>query len=363
MANGRVRFPGGDVRTVDPGDGDLPTLGVTIVADDTQTNTPVTIANGADVAQGATTDAIVAAGAAGTVSAKLRRITQGLEDLKSLIVLGAGSALIGKVGIDQTTPGTTNKVIGGAIATTPAAYRSAITAADVIAAPGTVTCTKQAGGSATAGTYTVFVVAGNAYGRTTATQGNTTVTTETTNLTVRAAFAQVTGATFYDLYCSTDSAAAKFVGRVTETQRASGIKLTAVNVTGAGGAAGAVDIEVPGTGLAVNGGQLAVNTAYNIPASPVDCTGYQYVDFDLSFSRTGDSAAMGLTVIPFFLNSRTSVYHMGAVQTIAFGGTSGAYSANKQRLRVECRGNSGVALVVASIAGTGASLDIDASKS
>lgn len=70
----------------------------------------VTIADGADVAEGAVADAIVAAGAVGSLSAKLRRTTQGLEDLKSLIVLAAGSAIIGKIGIDQTTPGTTNLV-------------------------------------------------------------------------------------------------------------------------------------------------------------------------------------------------------------------------------------------------------------
>lgn len=82
----------------------------------------VTIADGADVTEGAIADAIVAAGAAGTVSAKLRRTTQGLEDLKTSISLAvssnvighvindAGAAIIGKVGIDQTTPGTTNGV-------------------------------------------------------------------------------------------------------------------------------------------------------------------------------------------------------------------------------------------------------------
>ncbi len=59
---------------------------------------------------GANADAIVAAGAVGSISAKLRRATQGLEDLKTLIVLAAGAAIIGKVGIDQTTPGTTNGV-------------------------------------------------------------------------------------------------------------------------------------------------------------------------------------------------------------------------------------------------------------
>src|SRR3990167_2915844 len=101
------------------------------------------------------------------------------------------------------------------VAGTPAAYRSTVTAADVIAAPGTVTCTKQAGGSCTAGTYNVKIVATNAYGRTTATAGDVAVTTETTNLTVRAAFAAVTGATNYDIYCSTD-VDPKWVGRAVD---------------------------------------------------------------------------------------------------------------------------------------------------
>lgn len=242
----------------------------------------------------------------------------------------------------------------------PLAYRSAIVAADLLAAPGTVTCTLlTAVGSAVAGTYTIFVVAGNAYGRTTATQGNATVTTATTNLGIRAAFAAVTGATYYDLYCSVDGAASKFVGRVTEAQRLSGIILTAVNVTGAGGLANSVDIYVPGTGLAVNGGQLAQNTAYAIPASPIDCTGAQYVDFDLTLTRSGDSVAPSLVVVPFFLNSRTSTYDQGAIQTLTFGGATTVYQALKQRFRVECRGNTGMALLVAAIGGTGASLDVD----
>jgi hypothetical protein len=75
-----------------------------------------TIADGADVAEGATTDAVVAAGAAGTVSAKLRRLTTDLDAFKTathtdlIAATPAGSNLIGKVGIDQTTPGTTNLV-------------------------------------------------------------------------------------------------------------------------------------------------------------------------------------------------------------------------------------------------------------
>jgi hypothetical protein len=61
----------------------------------------VTVADGADVAEGGVGDAIVAPGAVGTNSAKLRRATQGLEDLKSLIVLAAGTNIIGKVGLDK----------------------------------------------------------------------------------------------------------------------------------------------------------------------------------------------------------------------------------------------------------------------
>ena len=136
------------------------------------TTDSVTVATGqgAGATIGTTADAVVAAGATGTVAAKLRRATQGIEDLKTLIVLAtsanvighviadsgsttvvtgtvavsaaalplptgastdatlatlsakvttcntgavvlaAGAALIGKVGIDQTTPGTTNAV-------------------------------------------------------------------------------------------------------------------------------------------------------------------------------------------------------------------------------------------------------------
>jgi len=248
-------------------------------------------------------------------------------------------------------------------ATVSAVYRSALAAADLLAAPGTVTCTKQTGGAATAGEYTVYVVAGNSQGRTTATAGNTTVTTETTNLTVRAAFALVTGAEFYDIYGSTDGAASKFVGRVTEAQRLSGITITGQNTLTAGGAANAVDIRFPGTGLAVNAGHIAVNTAYVIPAAVIDAAGYQYVDFDLQLATVGDSVLPTLVVLPMLLNTRLSKYvSFGAAQTVVFGGASGAVLPLKQRVRVEARGAT-VVLVIVSITGTTATVDIDATLS
>ena len=45
-------------------------------------------------------------------------------------VLAAGTALIGKVGIDQTTPGTTNKVVADPVTATPTVYNVTLTSAD-----------------------------------------------------------------------------------------------------------------------------------------------------------------------------------------------------------------------------------------
>ena len=55
-----------------------------------------------ETVSGTQADAIVAAGAVGTISAKLRRTTQGLADLLSGIILAAGTNIIGKVGSDIT---------------------------------------------------------------------------------------------------------------------------------------------------------------------------------------------------------------------------------------------------------------------
>jgi hypothetical protein len=253
--------------------------------------------------------------------------------------------------------------VSGAIAqATPLAHRSAVVAADVVAVPGTVTCTKQAGGSLTANTYLIKVVAINAQGRTTPKAGNVSVVTETTNLTMRAAFAAVTGATAYDIYCSTD-ADPKWVGQITAAQLASGIKITAVGTTGAGSIAGAVDVEVPGTGLQ-GLTTAAVSTAYVIPSTGtvIDCSGYQYCDFEITASRTGDAVALAVNLIVMVQNARTGVYSMSVTAPIAltFGGTAGNYQSLVQRYHATVSGSAAVWCLVESIAGTGASLTIDA---
>lgn len=57
---------------------------------------------------GANADASVAAGAAGSISAKLRRATQGLEDLKTGVVLAAGTNNIGDVDVLSIAAGDNN---------------------------------------------------------------------------------------------------------------------------------------------------------------------------------------------------------------------------------------------------------------
>jgi hypothetical protein len=260
----------------------------------------------------------------------------------STLTLGTGSNLVGQVGINVTP-------------TTPVLYRSNVTAADTLAAMGTVTCTKIAGAGLTGGAYITNVVAGNAYGRGIAKVGSATITTETTNLRINAAWAAVTGATFYDIYCTT--VAALWSGRVTAAEHAAGVLLSDKS---AGSAPNSVDINVIGTGLA---GSLAVqNTAYSLPtvtsplpAEVVDTTGHQYIDFDCFCSRTGDAAAPSITVCPFYYDSLAAKWVAGQAYTPSFGGASGAYGSMAFSVRGECRGRL-TALVVQAIAGTGMSL-------
>ena len=241
--------------------------------------------------------------------------------------------------------------------TIPVLSRSGVVAADLLAGPGTVTCTKLTGvGAMTAGAYYLAVVAGNQYGRSLPQAGNTTVTTETTNLGVRLAFAQVTGATFYDIYATT--VAATWVGRVTEAQRASGIIINGVGTTTAGGTAGAVDCYAIGTGLGA--AAITQSTFWNLPAYNAisgvhDTSGYQYCDFDGVCSRSGDSVAPSIAVCPFFWNATAAAWEPGSPYTPTFGGASGAYGPMTFSARAECRGRL-TTWVVQAIAGTGMSL-------
>lgn len=101
---------------------------------------PVRVGDGHNVALGATSDAMAAPGAAASATGSLRRLTQDLADALAALLLivaslasilarlpaaftagggvkvglvdavPAGANLLGKIGIDQTTPGTTDRV-------------------------------------------------------------------------------------------------------------------------------------------------------------------------------------------------------------------------------------------------------------
>lgn len=80
-------------------------------------------------------------------------------DLKSNVTLHAGTNLIGKVGIDQTTPGTTNKVSTSTTDTAPATQN--ITAADVASSTATGANSQPIiTGNPTANSFASFALAG-----------------------------------------------------------------------------------------------------------------------------------------------------------------------------------------------------------
>lgn len=148
-----------------------------------------------------------------------------------------------------------------------------------IGAPGTVTAALQAGGSLTNATdYYAMVTAIDQFGNESAPTASTPafLTAGGGNNTVRLAFDAVPEAVAYRIYVSNDTTP-HFVGHITETQRGTGIVITAQDTTGAGGVAGAVDVQVAGTGglttSIVNGGALTNATTYHIKASAVDGSG------------------------------------------------------------------------------------------
>ncbi len=87
----------------------------------------------------------------------------------------------------------------------PLAYRVAVSAPDCLPPPALGAGSAVSGGGlAPNTTYQIKVVAANAYGRTTPTQG-TAITTGASTLTARQPIAAVAGATAYDIYLSADA--------------------------------------------------------------------------------------------------------------------------------------------------------------
>lgn len=211
---------------------------------------------------------------------------------------------------DKAKVSTTNPLPAKIIPTryTPAnGTRAGLTAADTITSP---TCVnKLAAGTTdiTLATTNLYggISAGTAYG-TNACGTLSAAFTPTENKSVVMTVAAVDGAEFYDLFLSVD-AAPKWVGRITEAQRATGIAITAVGVTGASAVgAGKVDIQVVGTGAISTAARFA-STVSTIAVgkssiATIDCTGYRRAYVTAEIEGGALAATPALTIVPFALN-------------------------------------------------------------
>ena len=206
-------------------------------------------------------------------------------------------------------------------------------------------------GSLTADLHGAAVAAGNALG--TAGTTNILTATPTVSCSLDLTVPQVVGATYYDVFCSTETTDPKWVGRITETERADGCSITAVGTIGAvgPGGVGVVNIQVDGTGLASTNAIFVGNNAYIVSGiTPLDCSGYNKVIADASLSITDFRAAPALTIIPLFSSDGTTWY-AGAARAMSIM-TSAGHPLNQQ-FEIDVQGEAKVAILIDSIAGQG----------
>ena len=255
-----------------------------------------------------------------------------------------------------------NGVNLGAIASAPNPYRTAITAPD-IATPTVGTATTAAGGSLTAVAHHIRVVRVNAFGRSLPVIPANSGLTATASGVVRVPITVVAGDVAFDIYMST-ATDPLHLGRITAAQVTAGSLITAAatasaNCTqSAGGTAGVVECRVLGT-------QRAASTettpfSYVMPATPANTTGKQFVDFDLAVTFGASPTILNsLVVVPFFLGGDDNYFQADTPTTLAFNGST----SNRTRLRYQVNGFTAAHLVIQSISGVGASINMWSSVS
>jgi hypothetical protein len=280
-----------------------------------------------------------------------------LNDATHPLYVAGTSAIVGGNTADVKVTLDSEKVQTQAYRGTPVAHRTGITAIDKVTSPTAVGAAAAGTTDITLATTNLYlaIAAGNVYG----TAGAGTVSaafTPTENKSVALTVAQATGATYYDIFMSVD-AAPKWVGRITETQRASGIALTAVGTTGASEVgAGKVDIQVVGTGIQTSNAVFAVNNAY-IPetvataATAVTTTGYAkaYIDVDLTLTDLRSAPALSIMA---FTKTGSTWY---ACEPKALTVLSSVGYPLRQAFSVDVGGADAVEVLVGTISGQGAS--------
>ena len=259
--------------------------------------------------------------------------------------------LAGTLKVDAQLTGSRGSVI---------AHRTAITAADKVP-----TITITAADSATAGSLTavahgVGVAPGNSYGS--AGVSVLVTVTPTADKSIDITIPQATGSEYYDIFLSASTTAPLWVARITETQRASGCAITAVGTVGEGGSAGVVNVQVVGTGQASTAISFAQNNAY-IPASvgivTIDCTGKLKAVVHVKLVLTDLSIAPTLSIVPFFQKNEESPteWYQGQKQTVYVLGSLG--QSLYQVFEIDCLSSKGMKILIETLSGNGASVDVD----
>ena len=344
------------------------------------TNTPAVTNANINITLSALRDAITKTGE--TVKT-LADVVDKLSDvgITSLPSLVTGSNIVGKVGIDQTTGGTTNGIVNknasgteiftdaspGSMKLTGSrgaviAHRTAITAADKVPAI-TITAADQpaipvSGGTLTAVSHGIGVAPGNSYGS--AGVSALVTVTPTVNKSIDINIPQVVGAEYYDIFLSTSTTAPLWVARVTETQRATGCAITAVATVGAGGSAGVVNVQVVGTGLASTSAPFVANNAY-IPTgiTAISCAGktkaYIYLDLTVTDLRSVPT----IEINPFMQNNDSESTKWFQIESQAIAIMNGATGQPlPQVFVVDVNSARNLIVLVGTISGQGTSVNI-----
>lgn len=251
---------------------------------------------------------------------------------------------------------------------TGALHRDAITATDKIAdfVDASVTLADNGAGTGSLAASTTFyatAIPGNRWGPC---KVNTTIDSLASAAyggatgSYRMTIAQATGAEWYDIFLSTD-AAPKWVGRITEAQRAAGdFEITAVGTVAAGGGnpAGTVDVNLVGTGIQTSNAVFAQNNAYR-PATvtAIDCTGKLKAIVHVKLALTDLRSAPTLSLVPFFRNaSSTSEWHQGARTVVQVLGGLG--QALEQIFEIDVQAASALVILIGEITGQGAAASV-----
>jgi hypothetical protein len=238
-------------------------------------------------------------------------------------------------------------------------HRSAITAVDKLALPGTLTTSAitEAGSTLANVAYYVAVSARNRWGPTGPGALPGTIT-PTANQAVRIAFSAVTGADGYDIFLSTDTSAPKWVTYITETQRAAGGIASSVGGYAAGGAVNSIDIGIVGTGLQCTVNPYLSNNAYT-PATPtpINCAGYSRAHVMVKVAVTDFRSLPTLNIVPFLNNQVSNTdWHQASLQTVSLLTAVGQSLC--QDFEIDVDGSTDLVLLVDGIAGQGTAASI-----